>query len=71
MYTFGRSLVGKLVGNQNKKLESGHCAFRNCYTVHRVLFERSNNTGSFAGHLKFQEKSAFTHSLWVNNDKLQ
>ena len=34
-----------------------------------VLHERHNNTAYLAGHLKFQEKSAFAHSLWVNCSK--
>ena len=33
--------------------------------------ERSNITASFAEHLKFQEKSTFTHALWLNSGKLE
>ena len=42
-------------------------------TIHSEIgihcFPRKNNTGSFVGSLKFQEKSAFTHLLWVNCSK--
>ena len=56
MYTLGKQWEIKI-----KILESGHCTFGNCYTGHRVLHERSNNTRSFTGNIKFPEKSAFTH----------
>ena len=34
-----------------------------------VLYERNNNTTSFAEHLKFLEKMTYTNSLWVKSGK--
>ena len=39
------------------------------HTAYSVLHERSNKTGSFAEHLKLQEKMTFRHILWVNTEK--
>ena len=39
------------------------------HTAYSVLHERSNKTGSFAEHLKLQEKMTFRHILWVKSEK--
>ena len=54
---------GKQWGIKMEKLDTIHSEIG----IH--CFPRKNNTGSFAGSLKFQEKSAFTHLLWVDCSK--
>ena len=64
---FYTSTSGKQLEIKIEKLESGQYTFRNCF--YRVVFKRSNKTGSFVGHLKFQEQSAFSHLFWVSSSK--
>ena len=54
--------------SKSKKVESGHYTFPNCYTLCSTK-EAINNTASFGGYLEFQERSTFTHPLWVKCSK--
>ena len=58
-------LFGLIVANQIEKTKTGTlCLFEK--TTYRVFRKGSNNTTSFAEHMKFQEKETFIHASWVN-----